>query len=314
VIPAASPFHPVNDLAYRVWRAAKLARRPARTEDLVVELGDPRALTRAEHAAILARCRNANMAIYASPRLGADKDLPRKLGAQFGLYRLDRNLLADGDGVSSLAASDAPAKGEFIPYTNKPIRWHTDGYYNPPERQIRALILHCVQRAEEGGENRLLDHELAYIALRDADPGHVRALAEPDAMTIPPRLDDAGVARPAETGPVFSVDPGSGALHMRYTARTRSIAWKESPAVLAAVRALEAILRGPSPDIVSVRLDPGMGLICNNVLHDRSGFRDSAAHSRFVLRARYYDRIAPGAATAADHPRARRRTEASDRA
>jgi hypothetical protein len=290
VIPASSPFNPANVDAYRAWRDAKLARAPARAVDLVVEIADPRALTRAEHTAITARLRDANMAIYASPRLDADKDLPRRLGAQFGLNRLDRNWLADDDGISSLAVADSPAKGEYIPYTDRPISWHTDGYYNPPGRQIRAVILHCAQRAEEGGENRLLDHEIAYLLLRDADPGHVRALAEPDAMTIPARMDEAGVARAAETGPVFSVDPVSGALHMRYTARTRSIAWKETPETAAAVRALEAVLRGASPNVFQVRLDPGMGLICNNVLHDRSGFRDTPARTRLVFRARYYDR------------------------
>jgi hypothetical protein len=50
----------------------------------------------------------------------------------------------------------------------------------------------------------------------------------PDAMTIPERLDDDGVARAAQSGPVFSVDPLSGKLHMRYTARTRSVLWKDN--------------------------------------------------------------------------------------
>jgi hypothetical protein len=302
VIPASSPFHPTNDGAYRAWRDAKLARSPARADALVVEVVDPRALTRAEHAAIAARLRDTNMAIYAGARRGTDKDLPRRLGAQFGLHRLDRNWLADDDGVSSLAVADAPVKGEYIPYTDKPISWHTDGYYNPPERQIRAVILHCAQRAEGGGENRLLDHEIAYVLLRNADPDHIRALAEPDAMTIPARMDETGVARAAETGPVFSVDPESGALHMRYTARTRSIAWKETPTAAAAVRALEAILRGASPHVFQVRLEPGMGLICNNVLHDRSGFRNTAAHTRLVFRARYYDRCDCRAQRAAAEP------------
>ena len=53
--------------------------------------------------------------------------------------------------------------------TSRAIRWHTDGYYNPPERQIRAMILHCVRTAASGGENRVFDHELAYLALRDAE-------------------------------------------------------------------------------------------------------------------------------------------------
>jgi hypothetical protein len=77
---------------------------------------------------------------------------------------------------------------------------------------------------------------------------------------------------------------------MRYTARTRSIAWQETPATSAAVRALEGVLRSASPHVFQVRLEPGTGLICNNVLHDRSGFRNGAAHRRLVFRARYCDR------------------------
>jgi hypothetical protein len=291
VIPAQSPFHPENAGAYRTWREAKLAAYPEEAADLMVEVGDPCALTRAERDAILARCRAANMAIYAARRAGANKKIPRTLGAQLGLTRLDCNMLADDDGISSLAASDVRGKGEYIPYTDQPIKWHTDGYYNPPARQIRGMILHCVQRAADGGENALLDHELAYIWLREADPEHIRALAEPDAMTIPPRMDEAGIARPAETGPVFSVDPASGALHMRYTARTRSIAWKQAPATLAAARALDDILRAPATRVFRIRMEPGMGLVCNNVLHDRAGFRDNETHRRLVYRARYYDRV-----------------------
>jgi len=292
MIPSTSPFHPKNERAYDAWRAEKLARYPQRVDDLVVEVRDPRALTQAERAAIVERCRVANMAIYASACTAADKDIPRQLGAQLGLARLDRNFLADEDGITSLAVSDTPAKGEYIPYTNRPLKWHTDGYYNPPAHSVRAVILHCVARAEEGGENALLDHELAYLLLRDADPEHIHALAEDDAMTIPPRMDEQGVARRAETGPVFSVDSASGALHMRYTARTRSIAWKESPATHAASRRLGEILHGQSPHILRVRLEPGMGLVSNNVLHNRSAFTDSATHKRLIYRARFYDRIA----------------------
>jgi hypothetical protein len=34
-----------------------------------------------------------------------------------------------------------------------------------------------------------------------------------------------------------------------------------------------------------------MGLICNNVLHTRSGFTDSPEHRRLLYRGRYYDRL-----------------------
>lgn len=291
MIPTQSLFHPENPRAYRFWREAKLAAYPEKAADLIVEVEDPCALTRAERDAILARCRAANMAIYAARVSGANKGVPRALGTQLGLVRLDRNMLADDDGISSLAASDVREKGGYIPYTDRPIKWHTDGYYNPLARQVRAMILHCVQRAADGGENALLDHELAYLWLRDADPEHIRALAEPDAMTIPARTDAGGVARSAETGPVFSVDPVNGALHMRYTARTRSIAWKQDAATLAAAKALDDILHAPASRVFRIRMEPGMGLVCNNVLHDRAGFRDSATHRRLVYRARYYDRV-----------------------
>lgn len=288
------PFDIHDTAAYEAWRAAKLANYPRTLDELVVRVGDPRRLTAEEHAALLDRCRRANMAIYASDHVEADKSLPRRLGEQFGLRRLDRNFLADEDAISTLTVAEEQnaERGEYIPYTNRAIRWHTDGYYNPPQARICGMILHCVQSAERGGENRLLDHEIAYILLRDENPDHVRALSEPDVMTIPPRMDGDGVARPAETGPVFSVLPESRALHMRYTARTRSIVWKDTPAVRAAVAALEAVLAADLPYVFRGRLEPGMGLICNNVLHDRSGFDDSPDRRRVIYRGRYLDRIA----------------------
>jgi alpha-ketoglutarate-dependent taurine dioxygenase len=155
---------------------------------------------------------------------------------------------------------------------------------------VHGLLLHCVESAETGGENQLMDHEIAYILLRDEDPEHIRALMAPDAMTIPPRLEDGAVARAAQPGPVFAVYP-DGHLHMRYTARTVSIEWKNDPATQAAVAALERILAGPSPYIFRGRLEPGMGLVCNNVLHDRAAFTETDTRKRLLYRARYFDRV-----------------------
>ena len=83
-----------------------------------------------------------------------------------------------------------------------------------------------------------------------------------------------------------------GNLHMRYTARTRSIEWKQDAATLAAVAALERLLASDTPHIFKARLDPGMGLLCNNVLHDRSAFIDDPGQPpRLLYRARYLDRM-----------------------
>jgi alpha-ketoglutarate-dependent taurine dioxygenase len=292
--PAASPFDLDATAAYAAWRARKLAHYPRSADELCVPVRDPFRLTAPERAALMARFAGANMAVYATPAVravqpGPAKEVARAMGAQLGLATLDVNYLADDDGFTPLSCVEGGVRGEFIPYTNRAIRWHTDGYYNPPERTIRAMVLHCVQRAESGGENRVLDHEMAYLQLRDRDPAFVRALMAPDAMTIPAREDDGVEKRGDQAGPVFSVDAG-GNLHMRYTARTRSIVWKDDGATRAAVDALERLL-ADNPCTLTVLLEPGMGLVCNNVLHDRSAFTDSAARRRLLLRARYYERI-----------------------
>lgn len=286
-----NPFDLDNEATYQRWRECKLEQAPKSAIELIVEVDDARRLSAAEHAALLARCRRANMAIYVNRVRDADKDIARLIGRQFGLENLDANWLADEDGVSQIKVCGDNQRQGFIPYTNRPIKWHTDGYYNPPERQVRAMVLHCAQSAAEGGENRLMDHEMAYLLLRDANPDFVRALFAPDAMTIPERIDEDGVARAAQTGPVFSIEE-NGALHMRYTARTRSIEWKQDEITLVAVALLEKLLSSDSPYVYRARLEPGMGLLCNNVLHDRAGFTDDADHPRLLQRARYYDRVA----------------------
>jgi hypothetical protein len=290
--PPASPFDLDDEASYRSWRERKLAQRARSAGELIVEVGDPQALSAAEREALLQRCARWNMVVYRSARGVQDKDTPRRVGQQLGLQRLDAHWLADEDGVSSITVNPCSAdRGNLIPYTDRPLKWHTDGYYHPSEQRIRAMLLHCVRPAASGGVNMLLDHELAYIALRDASPRWLRALMAPDAMTIPLREDVGGIARPAQSGPVFSIDARDGALHMRYTARTRSIAWNNDSATLKAAAFLEHYLAVDNPDVLRLRLEPGMGIVANNVLHGRSAFVDAAAAPRLIYRARYFDRV-----------------------
>ncbi|MFO1304802.1 MAG: TauD/TfdA family dioxygenase [Burkholderiales bacterium] len=291
---ANDPFDLGNDRAYRAWRDAKLEGYPSSLDEVSIDVDDPRDLTEAERKALAGALGRSNFAIYRGRVHGEGKDVPRELGRQLGLTALDRNWLADDDGISSITVAARSIRGDFIPYTNRAISWHTDGYYNPAASRVRAVILHCVKPAAAGGSNRLLDHEVAYMMLRDDDPAHVAALMREDAMTIPARLEQGREVRAAQSGPVFSVDPATGALHMRYTARTRSIAWSDDPAVTAAVARLERLLEAPSSPVHAITLGPGMGIVGNNVLHDRSGFTDRPQEPRLVYRARYHDRIAAG--------------------
>lgn len=291
-IAAHSPFLLEDEDRYRRWRDAKLKDYPTAIGDLVVEIDDPRTLRDSEFEALHARCRKANMALYAG-RTGTDPDpqIPQSLGRRFGVQGLNRNWLADSTGLTSLTVAEDGARRNFIPYTNRAIHWHTDGYYNIANAQIQSLLLHAVQRAARGGENALMDHEIVYILLRDRDPEYIRALMAPRAMTIPARIEDGRTARGEEAGPVFSVTR-SGDLHMRYTVRVNNVIWADDPLTRAALAYLEEILAGDSPFIFRGLLQPGMGLISNNVLHDRAAFTDDFTHKRHYYRARYFDRLA----------------------
>lgn len=289
-----SPFALADSAGYRRWRADKLADYPCKAASLVVEVADPRQLTDAERQRLLDVLRRTNMVIYASQLAELeDKNIPRRLGEQFGLRQLDPNMLADEDGITSLTVVEGKLKRGYIPYSDQRMLWHTDGYYNTSAQQIRAFILHCVRPAPgEGGMNGLLDPDIAYIRLRDQNPAYIEALMHPRAMTIPANEEPGAEVRPAQSGPVFSIDSASASLHMRYTARTRSIEWREDPTTREAVAALEDILANEKEYLFHYKLAAGEGLLANNVLHNRTAFSHAPGQARLIYRARYYDRIA----------------------
>jgi alpha-ketoglutarate-dependent taurine dioxygenase len=289
-----SPFSLDEPTPYRAWRDRKLEGYPARGEDLLVNLAAAELQDDRVRRQMLSNCCKTNMCLYQLPadRTG-DREFVRRLGHAFGLRRLDRNLRADEDSITSLRVKPAREDAYYIPYTNRPLNWHTDGYYNTAAEQVRGVVLHCAAAAASGGDNLFLDQEIAYILMRDADPDMIRALMRPDAMTIPANVVDGREIRPEQSGPVFSVDPGSGALHMRYTARTRSICWKDDDITRQAVGFLADLLASDCPFIFRHRLHAGQGIICNNVLHKREAFTDdtAAGQERLLFRARYHDRI-----------------------
>lgn len=289
---AARIFRPGDEDAWRRWRDRKLATAPRSAADLVVEIANPLAPTTAEIGALADRCRRANLAIYTTRSTSEDKAIAQGIASRLGLASLDRNYLSDDDGVTSIRVEREKSGAGYIPYSDRPLRWHTDGYYNQPARRIRAFALHCVRSAPQGGENGLMDPEMAYLWLREENPAWAEALFLPDAMTIPAREDEEGIARPESVGPVFFLDETTGDLNMRYTARTRSIVWKDDPAVRSAAAWLLAQLDAGREGVYRLRLEPGMGLVCNNVLHDRTAFAEAASEPRLLYRARYHDRVA----------------------
>lgn len=290
--PTKDSFAPAEQAAYRCWRDLKFSYYPITKEDISVYIADLTQPTERERTKALAIVQRTNFFLYRTSEISLPgREAALGLARAFGFRRLDSNPMADEDGLTQVAARDGGPKTRYIPYTDRPIQWHTDGYYNAPDRQIRGFLLHCERCAAEGGESLLMDPEIAYILLREQDPALAAALFHPEAMTVPANEEEG---REPRTGPVFSVDAPSGALHMRYTARTRSIIWRDDAQISAAAQALARILDDPaSPYVVRHRLGAGEGVVCNNVLHGRTGFRDDLALGRrLVWRARSYDRIA----------------------
>ncbi|MDH5765591.1 MAG: TauD/TfdA family dioxygenase [Gammaproteobacteria bacterium] len=290
--PINSPFDLENTELYQRWRDQKLVNYPEDIADLIVEITDPRTLTLKEFSALQQRCRKTNMAIYVS-KTGTDPDpeIPLALGRAFGLEDLNKNWLADENGLTSLKVVNEGIRQQYIPYTNKAINWHTDGYYNTADKQIHALNLHVVQQAASGGENALMDHEMAYLLLRERNPEYIYALMQNNALTIPARIDEGGtVVRKEESGPVFSIQP-DGNLHMRYTIRVNNVIWANDPLTEEALNYLSQILYRNKEYVYRGRLEAGMGLISNNVLHDRAAFTDSETQQRHYYRARYFNRL-----------------------
>ena len=282
-----------NNSGYLLWREQKRAGYPQSVEELLIPICAAAELTESEYHELLRCCRKTNMVVYQIQQGDfTDKNLLRKFGERFGLEHLDDNLCADEDSITSLQVVEDGRHQGYIPYSNRRLSWHTDGYYNTAEHQIHAVVLHCVSPAAEGGENVLLDHEIAYMHLRDINPDYISALMHPQAMSIPPNVEGGEMIRGEQAGPVFSINATTGNLHMRYSARKRNIAWRDDRLTQEAVACLEDFLQSDSPYILRYRLQAGEGLLSNNVLHNRTGFTDSDEQQRLLYRARYFDRIA----------------------
>ena len=279
----------MNEDSYQQWKKARLENYPRSVEELLVEVSGLVKMSGAEKAEIEARCRRSNMAVYRCRDEFVDRAAVRTFASHFGLTRLDHHLCVNADGVSELSVATGGVRSDYVPYSNRSLSWHTDGYYNDASEQVRAVVLHCAETAAAGGENELLDPDIAYILLRDRDPRFINAFEHPECLTIPANRGKQGEIRPAVTGPVFSYN--AGVIHMRFSARKKHIQWRDDDITRQARECLAEILADENGPVLRYRLRPGEGLISNNVLHNRTAFEDGEAHQRLLYRARFFDRI-----------------------
>ena len=294
----ANPFEFDDNIAYGAWREEKLSAYPRDIDALRVPVADLRRPSAVENDAIVNCCRRANMAIYVtdpcSESAAGHKSMRLALtdfGHAFGLKSMESHRSAEDDGIVAIEVTSAESKRGFIPYTTKALSWHTDGYYNPPDDPIRAMLLHCVRPAQEGGINALLDPDIVYIRMRDAGRALISAMLHPEAMTIPESVEEDGSVRPTSTGPVFLFDD-NGRMTMRYTARKRNIIWRDDADTQAAVALLDRLLgQEEEPLILKYKMAAGEGLISNNVLHTRTAFENDDTAQRLLYRVRYRERL-----------------------
>lgn len=285
-----------NEDAYQVWREHKLAGSAQLNQASIVKLSSFSQPIRMERLQLLKQVEANNFAIYQLEKTESEKQLRSELISfckSLGLFRPEINRSQARDGIVSIQVEESAIGAGYIPYSSKPLSWHTDGYYNASSKRIKGMVLHCVRDAFDGGANELFNHEIAYIRLRDANPSYITALQHHQAMTIPENKDQRSQYRPPSVGPVFFLDDITGRLQMRYSARGRNIIWRDDRDTMNA-RALLAEVMNNDPMIVRHKLLPGQGIISNNILHNRTRFtnrEEEYSSSRLLYRIRYLDPV-----------------------
>jgi hypothetical protein len=277
---------------YETWRDEKLANYCSKSESLFVEINDPLKLSNAEKKAISNNCISNNLSLIRIKSSGVIRKAISSINAQLGLVDFDLHLCAEDDGLVVIEDTKSPTKGGYVPYSNKALNWHTDGYYNQMDALVGAFSLYCIHPATVGGENQWIDPEMLYIHLRELNPDIICALSQPKALTIPARRDGNKIVREASIGPVFFIDKASQKPKMRFTQRKRNINWLKSADIADALCELNNFLSGVSQIHHRYKLASGEGIVCNNVLHNRSAFVEGSLKKRKLLRGRYKNSIA----------------------
>ncbi len=287
---------------YCKWRDIVLNNTLDNINNCIVEVNNPLQLSIVERSQLINNCKKYNFSLfYLVNHNNYNSNLSApitdnnaittaiiKFNIQLGLDKYDDNLYAKSNGLSYITTSINKEQQEFIPYTNKAINWHTDGYYNNDDKCIRAFNLYCVQSSKNGGENWWFNHELAYILLREKDAKLAQILTNNQVFSIPEYRINNTINRAQFSGAVFSIDAKTNKLIMRYTKRKKNIVWNKH--AIEAKKALDDILNTNSSNMFTHKIQAGQGLVCNNILHKRNAFTDTN-NKRLMLRGRYFQRI-----------------------
>ena len=263
------------------WAEEKEKNIPRNINGILVNIHDINNVKTSEITKIKETINKYNSCIYSSKiALKSNTDL-LKFVESVGMRTYDCNNIE-----SSKITTITPLENNkinYIPYTDKSLNWHTDGYYD--KKSIFSWLLHCVNPATQGGENYLLDHELAlreYVFSND----DIDDLMAGDALTIPESKD---TSRSEISTYVFSFKNQYKKLHMRFSMRKDNIGTSAKASV--AVTKLKKIIENDCAKYsLTYKLQKNEGIITNNILHGRKAFKDDKV-KRKLLRIRSYERL-----------------------
>ena len=263
------------------WAEEKEKNIPQNTDGISVNIHDINNVKISEIAKIKEIIYKYNSCIYSSKVTLKNNTNLLKFVESVGMRTYDCNNIESNE-ISTITPLQNN-KINYIPYTDKSLNWHTDGYYD--KKSIFSWLLHCVNPAAQGGENYLLDHELALreYVLRNDD---INNLMAEDALTIPESKD---TSRSEISTYIFSFKNQYKKLHMRFSMRKDNIG--TSPKANSAMTKLREIIENDCAKYsLTYKLQKNEGIITNNILHGREAFKDDKV-KRKLLRIRSYERL-----------------------
>ena len=263
------------------WAEEKEKNIPQNSDGILVNIHDINNVKTSEIAKIKETIYKYNSCIYSSKIALKSNTNLLKFVELVGMKTYDCNNIESNE-ISTITPLQN-SKINYIPYTDKLLNWHTDGYYD--KKSIFSWLLHCVNPATHGGENYLLDHELVLreYLLRNDD---INNLMAEDALTIP---ESKYTSRSEISTYIFSFKNKYKRLHMRFSMRKDNIG--TSAKANSAVIKLREIIEGNCAKYsLTYKLQKNEGIITNNILHGRKAFKDDKV-KRKLLRIRSYERL-----------------------
>ena len=158
---------------YKRWKDKKLGSFTDNIDELTVQIVNPNNISKPEKSRVISLLSQNNLVFFKiDDTKYKDKSSIKNLALQVGLGDYEFDSKSDLDGLTEISEhNNDPGISEYIPYTNKELNWHTDGYYNDDRNSINAWLLFCRAQAEDGGLNKFLDHEIAYILFNQKSSG-----------------------------------------------------------------------------------------------------------------------------------------------